>query len=321
MNKILYVNKSDKEAFQSISEAIGYANGFWGLPVEIKVAAGTYYETLYINQPYINLVGDSSAETIISNGFSALEILSDGIKRGTFRTATVRVEGLDFIAQNLTIINSAGSGEKAGQCIALYVDSEKSTFNNCHLLGHQDTLFLAPLPLEVKETGGFKGPGENRARVMGQHYFKDCHIEGDVDFIYGGAQALFDNCEIYSLSKDTNINGYITAPCTPENEKAGFVFFQCKFKSNCKNETVYIGRPWRNFAQTVLIKCELDSHIHRSGFDDWNKKDSWETCLFGEYESIGSGANPNRRSSFTKQISRTKANEILKLWNYPLMNV
>lgn len=321
MSHKIYVNKNKSETFNTISEAIGYANGFWDLPVEIHIAPGVYDEVISIYQPHISLIGEDQTTTIIRNSFAALEKLSDGEKRGTFRTSTLRVMGNNFRAERLTIINDAGSGEEAGQCIAVYVDTPEAVFEQCRFLGKQDTLFLGPLPLLEKERRGFRGPGEFTSRVMGEHYFKSCYIEGDIDFIFGGAKALFDGCEIFSITKNRTINGYVTAPCTPENESIGFVFFRSHFRSNCPDESVYIGRPWREFAQTILIECELDGHIHREGFHDWDKAETWESINFGEYNSIGDGANKKSRASFVKQLNRDEANRILQLWNNPQLSV
>ncbi len=278
MESIFIVDKSRRDAFSTISEALGAAQGCWGLPVEIRIAPGIYRERLVVSQPHIRLKGaggeaGSEAETRIVWGDGALEILTDGIKRGTFRTATVRIDtGAEgFSAQDITFQNDAGPGEIAGQALALYIDCPESRFENCRLLGHQDTLFLAPLPPREKEPGGFTGPGEKQPRLMGEHSFHSCYIEGDVDFIFGGARALFNDCEIHSLDRGEEINGYAAAPCTPEGEEWGFVFLRCRFTSHCAPGTVYLGRPWGEYGKTAVIGCDLGAHIHPEGFDDWGK--------------------------------------------------
>ncbi|MDC7232062.1 MAG: pectinesterase family protein [Spirochaetales bacterium] len=311
-NTVLKVDKNDSGAFNTVSEALGAANAYWGLPVEIRLAPGQYRERLVISQPLISLVGDQSTETIITFDDAALDILPDGRKRGTFRTATVLVEGSGFRARNITFQNSAGSGESAGQCIALYVDTDKAGFENCRFLGAQDTLFLAPLPLQEMEKGGFRGPKEFTPRLMGHHHFQNCFIEGDVDFIFGGAAALFENCEIHSLDKDKEINGYITAPCTPESEEQGFVFYRCRFTGSCAPGTVYLGRPWRHYARVVIVECELGPHIHPAGFHDWDKTDSHNTSCFAEFGSRGEGAAGRERAAFVQQFDEDRASAVME---------
>ena len=56
---------------------------------------------------------------------------------------------------------------------------------------------------------------------------------------------------------NTIVNGYVTAPSTPQNQEFGYVFESCKFTSNCPDSSVFPGRPWRNFAKAVFLNCEL----------------------------------------------------------------
>ncbi len=292
----------------TISEALGAAQGYWGLDVEIRLAPGVYRERLVITQPRISLIGEGApAEVCVSWGDGAFEILPDGIKRGTFRTATVYVEGADFRAENLSIANTAGPGSRAGQALALYLDCPRSHLVNCRLLGHQDTLFLAPLPLSEKEKGGFTGPGEHRPRRMGRHRFTLCYIEGDVDFIFGGARAWFEDCEIRSLDRGEAVNGYVTAPCTPAGEAYGFVFKGCRFTSDCPAGTVYLGRPWREDAKTAVLDCDLGAHIHPRAFHDWNKAEAHDRADFILSGSRGPGAAALDPASFVRSLLSGKA--------------
>lgn len=300
---ILRVDKQDRNSFGTIAEALGAAEGYWGLPVLIDIAPGTYPERITIAQPFITLSGHPEEETLVTWDHGALEILADGVKRGTFRTATVRITGNGFAARNISFENSAGPGDLAGQALACSVDTEAAFFEKCRFKGHQDTLFLAPLPPAVMEKNGFAGPGESTPRTMGYHYFLNCFIEGDVDFIFGGATAFFENCEIFSRNRNSEVNGYVAAPCTPEGEKSGFVFFRCRFTGDCPPGTVYLGRPWRNFGKTAVIQCRLGAHIHPEGFHDWSKKDAWNTLDFAEYGNTGEGSDPSGRAGFVRLIS------------------
>ena len=100
-----------------------------------------------------------------------------------------------------------------------------------------------------------------------------------------------------------------TAPSTPQGQAYGYVFHRCKFTSNCPPKTVYLGRPWRNFAKAVFIECELGEHIKDEGFHDWNKKEAHETMFFAECNNFGPGANPKKRESFVKQLTEEEVKE------------
>ena len=125
----------------------------------------------------------------------ALAIHPDGTPYRTFRTQTVLVDGSRVRFENCTFENTAGPGKVAGQAIALYLDGDDIHVENCVLKGHQDTLFLAPLPPREVQPGGFTGPKQQTPRKDHTMYFKNCRIEGGVDFIFGGATAYFDDCD------------------------------------------------------------------------------------------------------------------------------
>lgn len=215
----------------------------------------------------------------------------DGRLYGTFRTYTVLVDGDNVTFKNCVFENTAGRGEDVGQAIALYIDGDNVRLENCILRGHQDTLFLAPLPEKEMIPGGFLGPKQFTPRYHRKVYFKNCVIEGGVDFIFGGAQARFEDCEFKSVEP-----GYVFAPSTPEGVETGFVAVNCRFtaEENVPKHSCYIGRPWRNHAKIRLENCYLGSHIHPLGWDDWNKPQAHETVEFIEIDSYGEGAGTAR---------------------------
>ena len=142
--------------------------------------------------------------------------------------------------------------------------------DSCRLIGHQDTPFHRTASAKEIEPDGFIGPKQFAPRINGRQYYKNCYICGDIDFIFGSATAYFENCVIESLCRTTNVNdiqGYITAASTPESQEYGYVFSNCKLISkNCPPNSVYLGRPWRNYAKTVFLECALGNHIHECGF-------------------------------------------------------
>lgn len=291
--------------FDSIQEAV---NSIQMLPETIFVKKGTYHERVEIRMPYLTIEGEDPNETILEYDYYANMMIGEE-KRGTFRSYTMLITGDHFTCSNMTIANTSGFGYDVGQALAVYAEADHVTFTNCRMLGHQDTLFTGPLPKAVAKPGGFIGPTENNERRLCRQKYLNCYIEGEVDFIFGSAAAYFENCQIHSLDRGQEVNGYVTAPSTYEEQKYGYIFNNCHFTSNCPPKTVYLGRPWRIYGQTVLINCELDDHIIDAGFHDWNKPESHETAFFAEYNSTGPGANPSGRADFIKQLSAEEAAE------------
>ncbi len=262
------------ERFSSIADAllaIEQEQGDTVSPVTIHLAPGTYRECVEIRRPNLTLEGESAASTRIVSKKGAFETMPDGTARGTFRTYAVLVDAPGCTIRNLTIANEAGDGRQVGQVIALYADGDRFVCDSCEILGHQDTLFLGPLPLKEMKPGGFRGPKEKSPRTMTRQYFRRCLIEGDVDFIFGSACAYFDGCEIRSLARDAEPAGYVTASSTPSGEPYGFVFHGCSFTGLAAKCSVYLGRPWREHAKCALVSCWLGSHIKPEGWYLWGR--------------------------------------------------
>lgn len=260
---------------------------------------GTHYEKLSYDEAFYkeNNIEDESLHirgagmdvTTISWSDGGFDKSPDdhGIKLGTFRSYTMFVSGRDALIEDITIENASGDGRIRGQGIALYADAESVTCRRVHLKGHQDTLFMSPLPLTEREKGGFIGPRENSPRLMTTQYYEDCIIEGDVDFIFGGANATFKNCTIVSLYRaplidkntiskekaanytDVPVQGFVCAPCTPETE-TGIRFIDCKFITDrCPDSSVYLARPWREYGGASFENCSFGNHIHPDLFAGW----------------------------------------------------
>ena len=316
--KTIYVNPNGHRDATTLTEAFALAMTVpEEITVEIHIAAGTYKEKLDLERSNVTLIGEDAQTTLLSFDDYALFMMPDNIKRGTFRSYTIFVHGNHFTAKNLTFANTAGFGANVGQAVAVYADGDCMTFENCRFLGRQDTLFTAPLPPSVIEWGGFRGPRENAPRDNGTHYYKNCYIEGDVDFIFGGAAAYFEECEIHSLARGNDPEGYITAASTPEGRPFGYVFDKCRFTSDCAPETVYLGRPWRNYAKTVIMNSELGAHIKKEGWHDWNKEEARELTYYAEYNNFGPGASPETRVSWSHQLTGEEAKKYAKeniLW-------
>lgn len=277
MYREITVSQDGNEQYDTIASAIRSVRS--GDSAKIYIKKGIYKEKLIIDKPKITLIGESAENVIITYDDAANKPDNSGQPMGTFKTATVHVtrEGEGFWAKGITIENSAGIGSEVGQAVALYLDCDKAIIRECRLLGNQDTLLAAPMHEDI----------EKEPEILNRQYFVDCYIEGDVDFIFGGAVALFQNCEIYSKKRELGYSGYVTAACTSKELEFGYVFENCKLTGNAEEGSVYLGRPWREYANTVFINCEMGKHINSEGFCKWNDTNKHQTCYYAQYGNCG----------------------------------
>ncbi len=257
---------------------------------EIIIGEGYFREKIFCEKKNISFKGEGIDKTVIDFYDHANEILSDGSKRGTFRSYTAFFGGGYVTVRDMTIKNSAGDGSVVGQAVAVYADADRCFFERVKMTACQDTLFCAPLPRATRQPKGFMGPRAYTERRLTKQYYKDCQISGDVDFIFGGADAVFDNCVITCNKRnkpgeERAINGYVTATCG-RKEDLGFVFRSCTVKGDldCEKGSVFLGRPWREEAKTVFINCIMDDTIAPERFSGWEGVDRDEPDTFyGEF--------------------------------------
>ena len=217
----------------------------------------------------------------------------DGRPTHTFRSYTAFFSGENLTVEDLTIENDAGPGAQVGQAVAAYVDSARAVFRRVKLLGNQDTLFCAPLPEKEREKDGFLGPRGLAPRRASAQYYHKCEIAGDIDFIFGGADALFEQCTLRTV--DNHIpHSYVTAP-SGKADGLGFVFWDCDFVSDCPAGSVYLGRPWRPEGKTAVLDCRLGAHIAPEGFSPWNDRADTNLAAFAEAgQQWPRGSSPSR---------------------------
>lgn len=276
-------------------------------PAHFIIHSGSYHEQITIDRPNLILEGEAAEAVIFTNGLYARMPSEDIGKLGTFRSYSCRIAAHDVTLKNITFKNSSGKGPDVGQALAVYADGDRLMFDHCRFLGGQDTLFTAPLPPKEVEANGFAGPGQFAPRLHGRHYYKDCYLEGDIDFIFGGATAFFENCEFFSKNIDREINSYVTAASTPEGQAYGYVMDHCRFTGNCPPHSAYLGRPWREFAQTVLINCEIGAHICEEGWHDWGKTEAHHTVLYAEFGSTGPSSDMTKRPGWVRNLTPAEA--------------
>lgn len=275
----IVVSRDGTGDFHTLQEAIESPRAFMDFTVTVYIKNGIYKEKVIIPSwlEHIDIVGEDRDKTIITYDDHA-----NINKMGTFRTYTVKVEGSNITFRNLTIENNAA---QLGQAVALHTEGDCLRFINCRILGNQDTIYT----------------GTKFARL----YFKDCYIDGTTDFIFGPSTALFEDCVIHSKR-----NSYITAASTPKEAKYGYIFRHCRLTAEPGVDKVYLGRPWRPYAYTLFIECELGKHIVPAGWHNWGKQSNEETARYREYKNTGEGANVFKRVSWSKQLTKKEVDEL-----------
>lgn len=293
----LVVSRDGTGEFRTIDEAIEVCRAFMDYTKVIYVKKGVYKEKLIIPTWLTNITicGEDRDNTIITwddhanikmpvGGLDS-EAAVKGKPMGTFRTYTLKVQGSYITLKNITIENNAA---KLGQAVTLHTEGDHILVQNCRLLGNQDTVYT----------------GVGGTRVA----FYDCYIEGTTDFIFGPSIAWFQNCEIHSKA-----NSYITAASTPAGQKYGYVFYKCRLTADKDVDKVYLGRPWRPFAATIFMDCELGKHIRPEGWHNWNNAKNEETARYAEYGNKGEGASTKNRVKWSKQLSKKEAAKVTLL--------
>ena len=292
--------------FTTISEAVLAVP--YNCPAEIRIGAGIYREKLVCEKKDIALIGAGAEETKLVWGDGGKLPHPDGRIYHTFRSYTAFFSGERVRVENLTIENDAGPGAKVGQAVAAYVDSDHAVFRNVRLLGNQDTLFCAPLPEKEREKDGFLGPRWLAPRRLTAQYYQHCEIAGDIDFIYGGADALFEQCTIRTVNNGLD-RSYVTAP-SGAADGLGLVFWDCDFVSdNCPAGTVFLGRPWRPTGRTTVLDSRLGAHISPEGFSPWHDRTDSDQAGFAEAGNTGDGAAA--RGAWVRQLSAEDAAALL----------
>jgi pectinesterase len=267
---------------------------------------------LFFEKKDITLIGEGPGKTVITWSDGAKMRHPDGRSYGTFRSYTAFMGGGRVQIENMSIVNACGDGRIAGQGLAVYADADIAVFKNVHLTAYQDTLFCAPLPPRNKDGSRFSGnPRGMSERTLTRQYFADCRIEGDVDFIFGGGDVVFDRCEIVSRNRNSITNGYVAAPSGFKGD-LGFVFRDCSFTSSggCADGTVFLGRPWRPEGKTALLRCHLGTHIHPEGWDSWGTPVEEVKATFCEYACDGPASDTAGRVSWCIALSSAAAEEL-----------
>ncbi|WP_303919865.1 pectinesterase family protein [Draconibacterium sediminis] len=277
------VAKDGSGDYTTVQEAINAVPDFRKNRTTIFIKQGIYKEKLVLpaSKTMVTFIGEDLENTILTYDDYASKKNHFGEEMGTTGSTSFYIFGEGFIAKNITFQNSAGP---VGQAVAVRIESDKVAFENCRFLGNQDTLY----------------PHGKNSR----QYYKNCYIEGTVDFIFGWSTAIFEDCTIFCKTA-----GYITAPSTEEGTEYGFVFLNCNITGDAPENSFYLGRPWRPYGKSVFIGCKLGKHIKPEGWHNWRDPEKEKTAYFAEYKNTGEGADTKNRVAWSHQLSDSEAKE------------
>ncbi|WP_206428907.1 pectinesterase family protein [Sphingomonas sp. 2R-10] len=287
VSPMVQVSPDRPGAFRTVQGAIDALAATGGT---VLIAPGRYREKLTIRGNGVRLrgTGRNPAEVVLVFGDASATV------GGTLKSATLTVSGDDFRATNLTVQNDywLDPAHPPSQAVALALTGDRAVVRRVRLLGHQDTLYAN------------RGPNRRTTR----QYFRDCYIEGHVDFIFGDAMAYFDRCHIHALANDSV---WYTAQSrnAPDDDGSAYVFDRSRFTADAGARNIALGRAWRPYARVILLNARLDAPILPAGWTEWTpgKTHTLDTAYFVEYRSTKRGAAPTTREPRTHQLRPDQA--------------
>ncbi|XP_031500818.1 putative pectinesterase 63 [Nymphaea colorata] len=277
--KVIVVAADGSGNFKTITDAIKSVPAGNTGRVIVKIKSGTYKEKVLIdkNKPFITFYGNpSSKPTIVYDGTAA--------KYGTFYSATVCVMSNYFMAVNIIFQNSAPKpkpGSQGGQAVALRIAGERAAFYSCDFIGYQDTLH----------------------DDSGLHYFKDCTIQGTVDFIFGDGRSYYTGCNLVSVNDAPGVSTMVAQGREKKGDMGGFSFVHCKVTGRGKQN---MNRAWRGYSRVVFAYCYLDTVVTATGWDDHGISDH-SGLYYGEYQCSGPGSSTAKRASYALVLNEGQA--------------
>ncbi|KAI5575610.1 hypothetical protein BDE02_10G222700 [Populus trichocarpa] len=282
VNDTVIVGPYGTDNFTTIGDAIAFApnnskpeDGYF----VIFVREGIYEEYVVVpkNKKNIVLIGEGINQTVITGNHSVI----DGWT--TFNSSTFAVSGERFVGIDMTFRNTAGPEKH--QAVALRNNADLSTFYRCSFEAYQDTLYVHSL----------------------RQFYRECDVYGTVDFIFGNAAAVFQNCNLYARKPMLNQKNAFTAQGrTDPNQNTGISIHNCTIEaapdlamdrnSTDSNLTLnFLGRPWKEYSRTVIMQSYIGELIQPVGWLEWNGTVGLDTIYYGEFQNYGPGANTSRR--------------------------
>ena len=296
-----YVAADGTGDYTSIQAALNHVPAAGGL---ILVAPGTYRERIFVRPSHVTLksANPDPRKTVI------VFDLSHGTKgpdQGS--SATVRVQGDDFTAENITFQNDFNmthrQEEQGSYAPALALRGDRNLLHNVRLLGNQGTLRIS-----AKNCPQSSGAACEQTRT----YLSQCFIGGNVGFISGDGTAFFDGCEIHSTPHSPD--GFITAQGKHENQQQSlFVFRNCRFTADPGVSNVQLGRPMRDLAEVIFLNPQLGPQITSTAWREWEPgvTHRLETAYLRLYQPTGPGAPTTSLTLTSREAARYTPRDVL----------
>ncbi|MEU6986578.1 pectinesterase family protein [Streptomyces sp. NPDC046324] len=299
--RTLYVHPHGLGDHITVQAAVDAADGpGWTL----VVAPGTYRETVSVSAARTEMTWIGASEdprdVVVVYDNAAGTPRPDGTTHGTSGSATTTVQAAGFTARWITFANdflrSDLPGNPGTQAVALKVQGDRSAFFHCRFLGHQDTLYADSLSLPA----------------VARQYFSHCYVEGDVDFVFGRARAVFAYCHLRTLLRPdlaSAPHGFVFAPSTAGANPYGFLAARCRVTSEAPDGYYKLARPWVPSSDTTARpSLVVRDSVLGPGIDAaapyTNMRDThpWQAQRFAEYRNTGPGAaitDPANRPQLT----------------------
>ncbi len=262
---------------------------------------GIYQEKIEVWVPQITIRAEHPHKAILTNKDYAHKIMEDNNECNTFRTYTLYIGSNEVCLKDLVIQNEAIPSSIYGQAVALHVDGDEFICDNCIIRSAQDTLFTGPMPADLLQRYQGFYPPQKLIGNPSKQYYNQCLIQGDVDFIFGCATTLFEECTIETIKRNNPNASYVCAPSHPIELPFGYLFHKCKFIGS---EPAYLARPWRDYGCAAFIECDMDDHILPEGYNKWNQTNRDKTARFFEYTP---SKDLSHRVTWAKILDSTKA--------------
>jgi pectin methylesterase-like acyl-CoA thioesterase len=295
------VAREGRSDFHSLQDAIEHAPATGEV---IRIEPGTYREKIHISKPNIILVGTGKQPRDVVLSWDDAAINSGG----TSKSGTVTVDADGFEAENLTIENTweneHARTQEGSQAVALLMSSDRAVLDKVRLLGAQDTLYANSRTCHENLPRDGSAPAADTPPCQAsRQYFRDCYIEGHVDFIFGDAKAVFDHCELHPRHNPTVM---LTAQSKHfPAEDSGYYFLHCRTTGEDNGDKVILGRPWRDYSTVIFYDTDIEKPLSPDGWSDWN--DRLKTSTYREYKSHGPGVNGGHRIVNSPELSRKEA--------------
>ncbi|KAL8026111.1 hypothetical protein ABFX02_14G007300 [Erythranthe guttata] len=260
--------------FKTIKDAINTIPKKNTQPFVIFIKAGLYKEHVEIPKKVngVVMIGEGPLKTRITGSKS----YAGGVK--TFHTATVAVNGEDFMAKDIGFENTAGA--EGHQAVALRVSGDRAIFLNVAIDGYQDTLYAHNY----------------------RQYYRDSSISGTIDFIFGDSLAYFQNCKFIVRKPMENQACMVTAQGRVDPRSVGAIVIQNgditaepAFLATTPPIDAYLGRPWKELSRTIIMQTNIGGFIAPEGWSPWMGNFALDTCYYGEYQNRGAGSGLAKR--------------------------